>query len=1173
VLPRDASAQWGAIISVTSILHAVRSPLTWLRARPSHALAVFSVLSAAAIVALFLIDLWSRYQTAIAGAKQSTASYAAVLAEHTARTLEAVDRTMHEAEIIREDALNGRYSSLQEVNAALRHLKQSSPVLMAIGWSDAHGKMLATSYSVAPPRPDISELAHFQAQRERDVGLFVGPPFKSIANGHMIVGASRRLNTPDGSFAGVITAAIDLTYFAEIYRSIKPGANGSVILAQRDGTVVMREPPWDDAKAKILKNASLFTTMLPQSDSGAYEVVARVDGIDRIIGYKAVPALPLVVVVAYDRRDVLHAWHQHLRIFGPAVALLVIVIPFGAFFALRQTRALERAHRELRQAAEQSERIAANVPGAIFRCVRRSDGSYVFPYVSAGISEDFGIPRDALVRDAAALFARIHPDDAARVRASLEDSAQGISPWRVDFRFVGPTTDDVRWARGSARVHVDESGAAVWDGVLLNITGEKQAEAAAQASEARARLAELRLVEAVTTIADGFALWDGEARLVLHNDGLGRAFGVSGLKIGTRLDEVLRGSIRAGVIEIGDADPEAVIRERMAMLGNLTGDFERKLAGGRWYLVRERRLADGGFVTLYTEITEMKRKEEQLQQAEINLLRKVSDLEESQARVEEQGRNLVLMTEDLAAARDAAEAANRAKSDFLAVMSHEIRTPMNGVIGLTGLLLETPLTAQQRQFAEAVKQCADSLLGILNDILDFSKLEAKRMALESIDFNLEDVIAGATQLLEPRARGKGLTLTAEIAPDAPRSLNGDPGRLRQVLLNLTGNAIKFTDRGSVRIVVTHRPLDGDKIELNIAVIDTGAGIAPEVQDRLFTRFTQADSSISRRFGGTGLGLAICKELCELMGGKIGVESAPGRGSTFWFTLRCARGAATVEAARGASAPFDTEAPRALDILVAEDNEINRMLVSALLARLGHRIELVGDGRAAVAAVERRAWDLVLMDVQMPEMDGVAATRAIRALSAPANAVPIIALTANALAEHRAEYLAAGMNDYLTKPIQPEALEAALARWTPHTGVAPAMAAASGADNILSDDCPLGSLSRSLPPARLGEIVAAYVSDTEQRLERLRQHAQRQDFTALGQEAHNLAGTSGNVGAMHVAALAQELKQLALAEDARAAALVEAIARAAASAVSALRRCYVGSGDSAGPLPRRFSAAQ
>jgi CheY-like chemotaxis protein/HPt (histidine-containing phosphotransfer) domain-containing protein len=311
-----------------------------------------------------------------------------------------------------------------------------------------------------------------------------------------------------------------------------------------------------------------------------------------------------------------------------------------------------------------------------------------------------------------------------------------------------------------------------------------------------------------------------------------------------------------------------------------------------------------------------------------------------------------------------------------------------------------------------------------------------------------------------------------------------------------------------------------------------------------------------------------------MGGKIGVDSAPGRGSTFWFTLRCARAAAPPEAAADAPGAFSSEAPRALEILVAEDNEINRMLVSALLARSGHRIELVGDGRAAVATVARRAWDLVLMDVQMPEMDGVAATRAIRALPPPANAVPIIALTANARPEHRAEYLAAGMNDYLAKPVQPEALEAALARWAPQAAAIAAAPRAGDAATVLSAECPLASLSQSLAPARLREIAGAYIADTEQRLMQLRAYLTRHDLAALGNDAHNLAGTSGNVGATHLAALAQELKAACLAGDERhAAALVDTVAAVAAIAIAALRQRYMGGSTDEDAGAARRSAAQ
>jgi signal transduction histidine kinase/CheY-like chemotaxis protein len=398
-------------------------------------------------------------------------------------------------------------------------------------------------------------------------------------------------------------------------------------------------------------------------------------------------------------------------------------------------------------------------------------------------------------------------------------------------------------------------------------------------------------------------------------------------------------------------------------------------------------------------------------------------------------RNIAAMARGLREAQLQAEAASRAKGAFLATMSHEIRTPLNGVIGFTSLLRGTPLSPEQREYVDTISQSGQTLLSLINDILDLSKLEAGRVELESQPVVLAELAGEISALFAPRLRELGVAL--EIAVDAavPAVVLADALRLRQVLFNLVGNAAKFTPRGRVRLIIA--PAAGEtappgRCRLRIEVSDTGIGLTPEQQQRLFQPFTQADSSTTRQFGGTGLGLAICQRLVRAMGGQIGVESAPGQGARFFFTLEVEPGDG-LEA--GAQASAESPAPVLLQsasrVLVAEDNEVNRTLISAMLARAGCQVETVVDGRQAVAAVTAAGpgFDLLLMDLAMPEMNGLDATRAIRAHEAATGRAPvwIVALTASVLAEDRRECRQAGMDDFVAKPIRQEDVVALLAR--------------------------------------------------------------------------------------------------------------------------------------------------
>jgi PAS domain S-box-containing protein len=744
--------------------------------------------------------------------------------------------------------------------------------------------------------------------------------------------------------------------------------------------------------------------------------------------------------------------------------------------------------------------------------------------------------------------AAFHPDDRAMVAGALEQAAGPGAPFSFEARVVRPDGSLRQVAAiGQAERSADGPVSGVV-GILLDVTEHRDTQQAL-----RDRDRDLRHVLDNTPAL--IAYWDSNTINRFANTEYIKWFG--------QHPDAMRGRPLRDIV--GEAEFQHRRPYVEAALAGQPQSFESEIVrpDGTCGHIAYRYVPDiidgqvSGFFALGTDITDRKRFETALAESEHRL----------------------------ALEKERAERANSAKSEFLTTMSHEIRTPMNGIIGMNGLLLGTGLDDLQRKYVEAVRISAVELMQIIDDLLDMSRLEAGRIEIESVDFGFDDLVTPAAALFGPLARQKGFELTTFVAPAARQLFRGDPIRLRQVLLNLLSNAVKFTEAGSVSLSVTAgspgqgiaiQEGDTGNVAIRIEVSDTGIGISPQAQERLFQKFGQADGSISRRFGGSGLGLHICKHLMDLMGGTLTCESSPGHGSRFIaaISLPLAAGAdrqADHPAMREQSSgdgigvehrpaapparPGETAPPRIAGarVLLADDNEINRLLITTLLEQADYQVQAVVDGAAAIEAARGGGFALVLMDIQMPHVDGLQATEAIRGLPGPESATPIIALTANAMASHRAAYLKAGMNDYLSKPIDPERMLRTVAVWA-DVGLTRAQASDKGACAVpppTLDAGRLAAMRAMLPHDQFRSVIASYL-DRDMPVGNQAEAASL-DLPATARLAHDLKGSSASLGASRVQHVAARLEAACLAGDRAAVALVmEDLSKAEHETKSAMR---------------------
>jgi PAS domain S-box-containing protein len=1051
-----------------------------------------------ACISLIGTDVWRTYATrseALRDAWTDASNLTRSIARHAEDSFRAVDGAL--VGLVERLEVDGTSDvALQRLHRVLETQVAVLPQLDVIAIVDEHGDPIAISLA-SRSFANYADREYFQFHRShRDRAPRIGMPLQSKLAHAWVIPVSQRFDHPDGSFAGVVVATIDIAYFQKFYETFNIGPESAIFFSLTDGTLLVRRPFVESNIGKSFAGSGIFREYLPYAPAGEGEITSPVDGVTRLSSYRTLTAYPLVVAAGISKAEALSPWRRKAIGDVFVTSALAGIIGFLGIWLSHQVRKQIRAQSTRRERDEHfrvaldAGRLATWDQDLIAGTATRSPRA----------GEIYGISEEE-INTPGKWLDMVHPDDRDRIADMVTAAKEGRGAYAAEFRFRRSDGQE-RWIMTSGSIFHDAHGTPVRAvGVIQDVTERHEVESAVREREALNR-----------SIIDAAPI----GMLIMSNAGAITQANLQAEKMFGYPQGGLVGQPIAAVVPEHGID-ESFIRDSEAR--GLVA--ERHLAGLR---------RDGSTVPIEIGISPIEtRKGRIIVASVIDITRRTA----AQRAVQQ--------------AKEEAESANRAKSEFLASMSHEIRTPMNGIIGFAELLLDGELSDAQRRQVTLLKDSGASLLAIINDILDLSKIEAGKLELERIAMSPVSVADGAMSIIRGQAAAKGLELRAELADDLPAWIEGDPTRLRQILLNLLSNAVKFTSSGTITLHLSRQGRAADSL-MRFAVSDTGLGIPADRQHLLFQNFSQIDGSITRRFGGTGLGLAISKRLTEAMGGSIGVESEPGEGSTFHFTIALHETAGPDVAATDASGATANTSAR---ILVAEDIYMNQVIVESMLTVAGHEVTIVSNGAAAVAAVQSGEYDLILMDMEMPEMDGIAATRAIRGLGARIGDIPIVALTANAMPEEIARCRAAGMNDHLSKPIDRRAMLAAVARWSRQPAAQPTVTEPVAFLPVL-EDAVLQDLESRLGKTQVALFSMMFREEIDKIAGGMTATADRE---TLSRDAHTLVSLAGNLGCTELMTCSREVMETVRHELADVEALVAALKRAALRAGAAMDERY------------------